>query len=340
MQSNLINCCVTGGRIGIFVYILLTDATHRIKKQKGFIIADFNSNRILMEKVFITGISGFVGHTIAERAIALGYNVSGIDREGSKVAGARIEKADIRDKEAMLKLTKSVDYVIHVAAITSNLEFEKRMNVCYDVNVNGFNSIISAAYENGCKRFVYASSSAVYKDAFSETAPLDIHGSNNHYAKTKMINEMIGESYNDLGLLDTVGTRYFNIYGPGENRKGNYASIISLYLNMVLEKKPITIYGDGKQARDLIYVGDVAEITLRLLKKGKKGVYNVGTGKATSYNEIADMISSNKVHVDNPLSTYQLLTKADTAKLLGAIGNYDFKDVKEGVREMIKAAGL
>ncbi len=241
----------------------------------------------------------------------------------------------------MLKLTKDVDYVIHVAAITSNLEFEKQLDFCYDINVNGFNSIIEAAYKNKCKRFVYASSSSVYKDKFSEDALLDIHGQKNHYAKTKMINEMIAASYNDLGALETVGTRYFNIYGPGESKKGAYASIISIYINQMLKDKKVTIYGDGKQSRDLIHVNDVAGITLKLLKKGKPGIYNVGTGKATSYNEIADVVSGGKkAYVDNPLSTYQLLTKADTKKLLSAIGDYKFKDVKDGVKEMMKAAVL
>ncbi|MDE1767803.1 MAG: NAD-dependent epimerase/dehydratase family protein [Candidatus Micrarchaeota archaeon] len=294
-----------------------------------------------MEKVFITGISGFVGKRIAEMAIKQGYEVSGIDRQGAEIPGVKIDKADVRDKEAMIKLTKGIDYVVHVAAVTSNLEFQKHLDFCYDINVSGFNSIIEAAYKNGCKRFVYASSSAVYKDKFSEDAILNIHGQKNHYAKTKMINEMIAASYNDLGVLETVGTRYFNIYGPGENRKGLYASIVSIYINQMLEDGKVTIYGDGKQSRDLIYIDDVAQISLKLLKKGKPGVYNVGTGKSTSYNEIADMISrGRKDYVENPLNTYQLLTKADTKRLLDAIGEYKFKDVKEGVKEMMKAAGL
>lgn len=294
-----------------------------------------------MARLFITGVSGFVGRAIAECALALGYEVSGVDREGSRIHGVNVHKADIRDKEKMRRLTKGVDYIVHVAAITSNIEFERNLSLCYEVNVNGFNSIIGAAHANGCKRFVYASSSAVYKDKFSENAPLDIHGTKNHYAKTKMINEMTGQSYNELGLMETVGTRFFNVYGPGENKKGNYASIISLYINMALQKKSITIYGDGKQSRDLIYVRDVAEITLRLLKSGDTGIYNVGTGKATSYNDIADMVSGcEKIHVKNPLSTYQLLTKADTRKLLGAIGKFKFKNINEGITDMVRAAGL
>ncbi len=294
-----------------------------------------------MAKIFITGIGGFVGRAIGRRAVEMGYEVTRGDRNGSQLEGAQVAKGDIRDRAAMLAMTKDVDYVIHVAAITSNLEFEKRLDLCYDVNVNGFNSMISAARENGCRRFVYASSSAMYKDRFSEDTVLDMHGQKNHYAKTKMINEMIAQSYNDLGLLEAVGTRYFNVYGPGEKQKGDYASIITIFIEQILAGKPITIYGSGEQSRDLIHVDDVANITLELLKKGEPGIYNVGTGKSTTYNEIADLVSSaEKIHEKNPLTSYQLLTKADTRKLLSAIGGYKFKDIKEGVRELVKAAGL
>ena len=135
------------------------------------------------------------------------------------------------------------------------------------------------------------------------------------------------------GLLDAIGMRFFNVYGAWENDKGNYASIVSLFMK---QKKAgmISIYGDGKQARDLIHADDVAKIALLLLRKGRKEVYNVGTGKATSYNEIADLVGGNRTYVKNPLSTYQLLTKADTKRLLDDIGNFTFVDVKEGIARL------
>lgn len=293
-----------------------------------------------MPKLFITGISGLIGRTIAQRAVSLGYDVTGVDRTGKRIAGIKVVKADIRDTKKMLELTKKSNYVIHVAAITSNLEFSKNMALCYDVNVNGFNSVIDAAAKNNCERVVYASSSAVYSDKFSEDVVFDLQSMKNHYAKTKLMNEMVAESYNDVGDVEAVGTRYFNTYGPGEWSKGAYANIINIYIRELLEKGQMTIYGDGKQRRDIIYVGDVADITLRLLKKGKPGIYNVGTGKTTSFNEIAQMIGGKRVYVKNKLNTYQLLTKADTRKLLGAIGDYKFKSVRDGIREMKAAAGL
>ncbi len=286
-----------------------------------------------MPRLFITGICGFIGRHIATEAMRQGFEVSGCDRRPIKIDGASIHKADVRDKKAMLKLTKKADSIIHLAAVTSNLEFEKKMPYCYEVNVNGTNNIFEAAFENGCEKLLYASSSAVYADKFSEDAAIDIGGMKNHYAKTKLMNEAVGKSYRSQGLLDAVGMRFFNVYGAWENDKGNYASIVSLFMK---QKKAgmISIYGDGKQARDLIHADDVAKIALLLLRKGRKEVYNVGTGKATSYNEIADLVGGNRTYVKNPLSTYQLLTKADTKRLLDDIGNFTFVDVKEGIARL------
>lgn len=287
-----------------------------------------------MGSIFITGVSGFIGRAIAEEAVRQGYEVSGLDLSGSKIPGVKTFKGDIRDKELMLKLTKNVDYVMHIAAITSNLEFEKRLWFGYDVNVNGFNSVIEAAYTNGCKKFLYASSSAVYNNEFSEDAVIDIAKMTNHYAKTKLINEAVGKSYRSLKLLDATGMRFFNVYGPGENAKGNYASIVTIFRNCKKANKPIEIYGNGMQRRDLIYVTDVAKISLMLLKKGGESVYNLGTGKSTTYKEIAQMVGSDIKYRDNPLSTYQLLTQADTTRLLKAIGNYKFITVREGIARL------
>jgi UDP-glucose 4-epimerase len=289
------------------------------------------------KRMLITGASGFIGSAIAQEAVKQGFDVTGTGRTGEPVDGIRIVKADIRDKGAMLRLTRGIDYVIHLAAITSSVEFERRMPFAYDVNVNGFNSVIEAAYTNGCEKFLYASSSAVYGNDFSESAKMDMGDGATPYAKTKLMNEMVAKSYSISKLLETVGMRFFNVYGPGENRKENNRSIVSIFLEDRAAHRPLVIYGDGKQSRDLIYVTDVAKIALKFLKKSPDSLYNVGTGKATSYNEIADMIDKkNKKYMPNKLSTYQTMTRADTTRLLKCIGVYDFVEVKEGIRKMLK----
>lgn len=288
-------------------------------------------------KIVITGCSGFVGRNVCEQALKRGYDVWGIDIKPCAVNGIRFTDLDITDKAGVMKALKGADAVIHLAAITSNVEFEKDMLRCYDVNVNGFLNVIDAAMKNGCKRFVYASSAAVYIDGFSEETVIDIRKQKNSYAKTKLINEMIARSYEDVYKIRTSGLRFFNVYGKGENEKGNYASIITLFMKMKNAGMPLTIYGDGKQARDMINVSDVANITLDLMERGIEDIYNVGTGESIQYDEIADAIDKrNKKYVENPLSSYQYLTRADTKRLRGVIGDYKFVNAKDWIRHQDK----
>ena len=288
------------------------------------------------KRLLITGSSGFIGRNIARQALSEGYEVIGMDIKPNKTKGIKFIKGDVRDKAIVEKASRNVEYIIHLAAITSNLEFESDFRKCYDINVNGFLNVIDVAHNNGCKKFLYASSSAVYLDKFSENTVIDISKRNNHYAKSKLINEMLASSYHNLYGLPIVGMRFFNNYGPEENEKGNYASIPTIFLKYKKEGKTIRIYGDGRQARDMIYVTDTAKIALKLLRKSVHPIYNIGTGIATSYNSIANMFKQEKEYVKNPLSAYQLLTKADTSRLIRTIGNYKFVSIEEGIKKLAK----
>ena len=290
-----------------------------------------------IKKILVTGCSGFIGRRVAMAAIEKGYQVSGIDIKDCDIQDVEFEKVSITDAEGMVRAAAGADSIIHLAAVTSNLEFEKNLKRSYEVNVQGFINVIEAAVKNKCKRFLYASSSAVYIDSFSEDSVIDIKKQRNHYAKTKIINEMIAQSYSDLYGLSTVGMRFFNVYGEGENDKGNYASIINLFFNQRSSGKPITVYGDGRQSRDLISVDDVAEIAMRLVDKGSGEIYNIGTGESIPYGEIAGMIGGTDVkYTKNPLSSYQYLTRADTRRLIDAIGRYKFISCKEWIMQKIE----
>ena len=285
----------------------------------------------MQETVLVTGCSGFIGSHVSERALSEGYRVIGMDVKDCKNPEVEFIKGSITDRLSVEKAVSEADYIIHLAAITSNIEFEKDYERAHEVNVNGFLNVINAAAKSKCKKFLYASSSAVYPEEsqFSEDFIINIKRQRNHYAKSKLINEMYAESYRDIYKLPTVGMRFFNVYGPGENEKGDYASIITIFKSYKEMGKKLVIYGDGSQARDFIYVKDVAEIVLKLLKKAESGVYNVGTGTATSYLKIAELIDPlNKEHIPNPLSSYQRLTRADTGKLEEAIGEYKFTELE------------
>ena len=292
------------------------------------------------KRLLVTGGAGFIGRNIATQALGLGYDVTTLDKQDNTVSGVTFIRGDIRDKATVEKAMKGVDYVIHLAAVTANLQFDADLKGSYDINVNGFMNVMETARLNGVKKFVYASSSAVYTDHFSEDKIIDAINRGNHYAKSKIMNEMQASSYQDLYGLVTVGMRFFNVYGPGENEKGNYASIPMIFLKYKQKGEKIVIYGDGTQARDTIHVNDVAAIALKLLEKGTHRVYNIGTGVATPYNKIADLFHQEKVYVKNPVSPYQPRTKADLTRLKSVIGEYKFIPIGEGVRKLAEQYGV
>jgi nucleoside-diphosphate-sugar epimerase len=288
----------------------------------------------MSKNLCITGVSGFIGMHVAEEAIRRGYRVSGVDTKPFQNSGVDFVEADIRDRHLMAQVMKDRDYVVHLAAVTSNVEFAKHFSDCYDVNAAGFLNVIDAAAHSGCQRFVYASSAAVYLDTFSESAVIDFGKQRNHYAKTKIMNEMVAQSYDDVSTMKSTGLRYFNVYGKGENKKGDYASIITILSTAKTNGEPLIVYGDGTQARDLIHVTDVARITLDLLERGSCPVYNVGTGVATAYQTIAEMIDRRSIrHVPNPLSSYQYYTRAETQQLREVVGEYKFMELEKAIRE-------
>lgn len=287
-------------------------------------------------KLLVTGGAGFIGKGVVRRALELGYKTTSFDLNECKVKGVESVIGDIRAREALTKAMDGNDYVIHLAAITSPLEFEKDMKGCNDINVTGTLNVFEAARQSKVKRVLYASSAAVYMNEFSETSVIPHFMLRNYYAKTKLINEMHAHSYRDAHGLDAVGLRFFNVYGPGENQKGAYASIISRIIASKAKGEKFVIYGDGTQARDHIHIDDASRITMLLLEKGKEEVYNVGTGTPLKYGDIArEILGENGFeYAENPLKSYQMLTKADTKRLLKAIGPYAFTDAKKAIKGM------
>ena len=283
-------------------------------------------------RMLVTGAAGFIGRYVVEEALRRGYRVTGTDRRPSTVHGIEIVQADIRDKARMAQIMRNKDCVIHLAAITSNVEFLKNPVDCYEINANGFLNVIETAVQNGCMRFVYASSAAVYLADFSEDTIVDLRKQGNHYAKTKLMNEMVARSYKEINSMWATGLRFFNVYGNGENAKGDYASIVTILLKARTNREPLVVYGDGTQARDLIHVTDAARITVDLVEKGTDDLYNVGTGAATSYTAIAEMIDRHNIkHVPNPLPDYQYYTRADAKRLRRALGDYEIVQIEKGI---------
>jgi len=250
-------------------------------------------------KVLLTGGAGFIGSHIAERLLSDGCHVIVLDnlytgklRNLKRCLGNpnfRFIKGDIRDKKTVDKAIIGVDAVMHQAAITSVPFSIKNPKLTYDVNVAATTNLLKSCVKNDVARFIFASSSAVYgaakKMPISENTPT---GPLSPYGEYKLRIEKYCQKLWKECKLETVCLRYFNVYGPRQT-DGQYAVVISGFFDRLKNGLPPIIYGDGEQTRDFVYVSDVVEANILALDREKAAgkILNIGTGKATSINQLS-----------------------------------------------------
>ncbi len=244
----------------------------------------------------VTGGAGFVGSHLVNYLIKEGHSISVIDNlsYGKKQnlaevsAQIKFNQEDIRDFEAMKKILKNVDGIFHQAALTVVQDSLKKPQEYQDVNVSGTENIFKLAKEHGLK-VVFASSSSVY--GHKENMPIRENAERkpiNPYGKTKLDGEYLFEKYSNLGV-SIIGLRYFNIFGKGQTLA--YSGVITKFLDRIRESKPPIIFGDGSQIRDFVFVGDVVRANLTCMNnKSSNFLINIGSGKATSILQLANMI--------------------------------------------------
>jgi nucleoside-diphosphate-sugar epimerase len=253
-------------------------------------------------KVLVTGGAGFIGSHLADRLLNEGFEVTVIDNlsTGSleniahhqSVAGFHFLNGDIRQLGFVRKALRDIDAVFHEAALVSvPLSFSDPI-LANEINLSGTVNLLTACRDVGIKDFIFASSAAVY--GYKETAEKkeeDIPDPASPYGIAKLAAEKYVQLFQEVYGLKTVCLRYFNVFGPRQrvDLNSGYGSVISIFIKRILQGQPPIIYGDGKQTRDFVYVEDVAEANMLALKsKNAAGeIFNIGTGKNTSINEIA-----------------------------------------------------
>lgn len=257
-------------------------------------------------KVLVTGGAGFIGSHLVDRLIEEGYKVIVIDNlSGGKKENlnpkAVFHKADICNLEKILPLFKGVDYVFHLAANPRVIFSVEKPIETHKVNIDGTLNVLYASYKNKVKRVIFASSSAVYGSI--KKLPLKenmIPNPISPYGLHKLVDEYYCKLFSSLYNLETVSLRYFNVYGPRMDPEGPYALVIGRFLKLKKEGKPLTIYGDGKQTRDFVFVDDVVEANILAMKSKKVGkgeVINICYGKNYSINYVAKLIGGKKVYL-------------------------------------------
>ena len=249
-----------------------------------------------MKNFLITGGAGFVGSHLAEELIKEGNKVTILDdlNTGKIMNLEKIKekinfiKGDIRDKNLLREICKDKDGIFHQAARASVQESFEKPQEYHDVNVKGTENIFTVAKEYGIK-VVYASSSSVYGNPIElpikENSPKNPI---NPYAQTKLDKEKLATKFAEEGLK-VIGLRYLNIFGEGQSKE--YAGVIKLFLERIQEKLAPKINGDGLQARDFVYVGDVVTANILAMESDiDYTFFNVGTGTKITILEIAKIM--------------------------------------------------
>jgi nucleoside-diphosphate-sugar epimerase len=305
-------------------------------------------------EILVTGGAGFIGSNLVDRLLEDGFKVKVIDdlSTGDKQNLAHLEnnesfefiEGNIQDFDLIKKTVKGVDAVFHEAALVSVTRSVEDPLLSNEINVKGSLNLLKSCVNANVKRFVYASSCAVYGDAKVLPIPEDLSAKPlSPYAVDKLATENYAKVFYEVYGLETVGLRYFNVYGPRQ-KYGPYSGVISIFIKRFLENKPPTIYGDGEQTRDFVNVKDVVEANmLTLSKRDIAGeVFNISSGKAFTINKIVKIIQkiTNKESIDPVYAEHRLGDiKHSYAKITKAQRNLQFEpkvQLEKGLEQLIK----
>lgn len=259
----------------------------------------------------VTGVAGFIGSNLLEALLKLDQRVVGLDnfetgfRKNLERVQAlvlpeqwerfRFYEGDIRDFDSCRRAVEGVDFVLHEAALGSvprSLENPIRTN---ETNISGFLNMLVASRDAKVKRFVYAASSSTYGDHPGLPKIEDRIGKPlSPYAVTKYVNELYADVFGRCYGVETIGLRYFNVFGPRQDPQGAYAAVIPKWFGSMLSGQPVYINGDGETSRDFCYIANVVQVNLLAATaqhpEAANQIYNVALGDRTTLNELFQAI--------------------------------------------------
>jgi UDP-glucose 4-epimerase len=272
-------------------------------------------------------------------------------------------KGSVMDEDLIQTLTKGCDYIFHQAALSSSPMFIDDPRKGLGVNVMGFMNVMESAKRNKVKKVIYASSSSLYNGLpgpYKETAVIS---PKTFYESSFLCREITAKTYYLEHGVNSVGLRYFSVYGPYEKHKGKFANNISQFIWDIQKGNNPVIYGDGSQSRDFTFVDDVVQANILAMIKEEQqqkippynyienegnnheapyNIYNIGTGTETSFNQVIEIINKllgteiRPIYVNNPIHNYVQHTRADISKAKLELGYQPkWMDVEVGIRELL-----
>jgi UDP-glucose 4-epimerase len=295
-------------------------------------------------KILVTGAMGFIGSNISERLVKDGHEVFCLDNLHTGVEsnlGAIKGKVKIIKKSAgeIASIGEKFDAIIHDGIYSSSPMYKENPHLTAKV-LDEWISVLEFVRKNPC-RLVYASSSSLYNgNPPPHHEAMDIK-TTDFYTEGRFSMERIAKLYSDFHNVKSVGLRYFSVYGKNERAKGKYANLVTQFLWDMKGGKAPVILGDGEQTRDFVYVDDVVEANMLALKFDGTDVFNVGTGRSVSLNDVVAMLNSKlKTNIkpeyrENKIRNYVAHTQADTKKAAKGLGFRAKTALEQGVDLLI-----
>jgi len=314
------------------------------------------------KKILVTGGAGFIGSNLCEKLLELDNTVVCLDnfstgkRENIATfkgnASFTLIEGDIRDLNVCRKAVEGMDYVLHEAALGSVPRSINDPLTTNEVNISGFLNMLVASRDAGIKRFVYAASSSSYGDSATLPKVEDVIGKPlSPYAVTKYVNELYADVFAKTYGLETIGLRYFNVFGKRQDPNGAYAAVIPLFVKQLLHHESPVINGDGEYSRDFTYINNVVQMNLLALKTDNplaiNQVYNTAFGERTTLNQLVEYLKEFLSEYDSVIASIEPLhganRKGDIAHSLASIekakallGYNPAFSMREGLKETVK----
>ncbi|MEO9483328.1 MAG: SDR family oxidoreductase [Ekhidna sp.] len=308
-----------------------------------------------MKKILVTGGAGFIGSNLIESLLDRKYQVVCLDNLSTGFThnieeffdnnNFEFVEGDILDFKLLKNLTKDVFAVSHQAALGSVPRSIKDPLTTNRVNIEGTLNVLKACVDNKVQRVIYAASSSTYGD--SPKLPKKEHEIGNPlspYAVTKLVNELYADVFQKVYGLNTIGLRYFNVFGPKQDPNGAYAAVIPLFMKAILSGNRPTVNGDGNHSRDFTFVANAVQANIKSIEAPincYNTVYNIACGERTTLNELVGFINDINGSQLDPVHGSERdgdieHSLADISKATHALGYSPEQSVKEGLHSTIE----
>lgn len=293
----------------------------------------------------VTGGAGFIGSNLVEELLAAGEDVVVLDNmhtgspENLSSLGGNLKliTGSCNDLPGM---DLHPERIYHLGIPSSSPMYKKNPYLVGEA-LNGFTAVFELAKKSG-SRVVYASSSSLYNGLLPPHREDMTIRVADYYTEARLAMERMAELYKQLYEVDSVGMRFFSVYGPKETAKKQYANMVTQFLWEMQKSKTPTIFGDGLQTRDFTYVKDVTRALQLAMQSDYHGILNVGTGKAYTFNQTIEILNKcmgldvKAQHVPNPIKNYVLHTLSDTTKSEKVLGFKARFGLADGIKELLK----